>query len=300
LVDAYLAARGAEGRPQEMAAEAVAPVERALSSLYARGRDAHPTLNVTDEVFVTHLGRCAADVDAVVAGAHIHAEDLFLCCAALLGDNHAVGKLRDDHRRGLVNHLHSLDSSPTFAEEVEQNLWDAVLIGSAGAPKLASYSGKGPLAGWLGVVTQRTALSLLRHEAAERRARAGAGAVVREASADPELAFVKDSLRESFQRAVTQAMLVLDDRQRLVYSLHVVDGLTADRIAQLYGVVRSTVTRWLASSREAIITEAKRILRDELQVSAQEFESLARLLASQLDLSVSYIFTDRNVSSSSR
>ena len=114
---------------------------------------------------------------------------------------------------------------------------------------------------------------------------------------DPELAFVKDSLRESFQRAITNAMSILDDRQRLVYSLHVVDGLTADRIAQMYGVVRSTVTRWLASSREAIITEAKRILRDELQVSAQEFESLARLLASQLDLSVSYIFTARDANS---
>ena len=276
-----------------MATEALAPLERALSSLCARGRAAHPTLNVTDEVFVAHLARCAADVEAVVAGADIHAEDLFLSCAALAGDKHAVRKLRGDHSRGLVNHLHSLDSSPTFVEEVEQNLWDAVLIGSAGTPKLATYSGKGPLAGWLGVVTQRTALSLLRHEAAERRARAGAGAVVREASADPELAFVKDSLRESFQRAVVQAMLILDDRQRLVYSLHVVDGLTADRIAQMYGVVRSTVTRWLASSREAIITEAKRILRDELQVSAQEFESLARLLASQLDLSVSYIITAR-------
>jgi hypothetical protein len=50
------------------------------------------------------------------------------------------------------------------------------------------------------------------------------------------------------------------------------------------------VTRWIASSREAIIAEAKRILRDELQVSAQEFDSLARLLASQLDLNVSQIF----------
>ena len=290
LLDAYLAACAAEGRPQEVAAEAIAPVERALSALYARGHDAHPTLSVTDTVFAAHLGRCGADVQGVVAGAHIHAEDLLLCCAALLGDDQAVRKLRGDHRGAMINHLHSLDNSPTFVEEVEQNMWDAVLIGSAGAPKLASYSGKGPLAGWLGVVTQRTALSLLRHEAAERRARAGAGAVVREASTDPELAFVKDSLRESFQRAITDAMAVLDDRQRLVYSLHVVDGLTAERIAQMYGVVRSTVTRWLASSREAIIAEAKRILRDELQVSAQEFDSLARMLASQLDLSVSYIF----------
>ena len=266
-------------------------MERALSSLYIRGRAAHPTLEVEDRLFMAHLGRCGADVDDIVAGAQIHAEDVFLCCAALSGDDNAVHKLRNEHRSALVHLLHSIDTSPAFIEDVEQSLWDTLLLGSASIPKLALYSGKGPLAGWLAVVTQRTALSLLRHEAAEYRARAGASAVIREASSDPELAFVKDTLRDSFQQAIIAAMAILDDRQRLIYSLHVVDGLTAERIAQMYGVVRSTVTRWIASSREAIIAEAKRILRDQLQVSAQEFDSLARLLASQLDLNVSQIFS---------
>jgi len=58
----------------------------------------------------------------------------------------------------------------------------------------------------------------------------------------------------------------------------------------MYGVVRSTATRWLASAREAVIDEAKRILRDDLKLPAGEFESIARLLASQLDLNISHIF----------
>jgi RNA polymerase sigma-70 factor (ECF subfamily) len=288
LVDAYREARS-DGLP-DVPADALAALEHTLSSLCARGRAAHPALNLDDCAFAAHLARCGADVAGDPAPARMRVEDLYLCCAALLGHDKAVRTLRDDHRAVFNNYLRSLDTSPGFVDEVEQNLWAAVLTGSAEAPpKLVSYSGTGPLAVWLGVVAQRIALSLLRHEAAERRARAGSATEVRRASADPELAFVKDHLRGPFQRAILDALATLEDRQRLIYGLHVVDGLTVDRIAQMYGVVRSTVTRWLTSARVAIIDEAKRILRDELSVPPEEFESLARLLASQLDLNVSQV-----------
>jgi RNA polymerase sigma-70 factor len=139
------------------------------------------------------------------------------------------------------------------------------------------------------VVAQRIALTLRRHEAAETRALHLAAADARLIGTDPELAFVKASLRDAFQRALTDALKVLDDRQRMVYRLHVIDGLTVEAIADMYSVVRSTVTRWIATARAAIIDEAKRLLRDEMHLPAQDFESLAGLLASQLDLSISQI-----------
>ena len=45
----------------------------------------------------------------------------------------------------------------------------------------------------------------------------------------------------------------------------------------------------MASARAAIVEEAQRLLRQELDVSAEEFDSLARLLASQLDLNISLV-----------
>ena len=125
---------------------------------------------------------------------------------------------------------------------------------------------------------------------ARRRQRRRRGAA---ASADPELAFLKENLRHAFQRAVQEALQLLDDRQRMVYRLHLVDGLTVERIARTYGVVRSTVTRWLTETRVAVVREVKRQLQDEMRLPAHEFESLARLLASQLDLSVSRILVAR-------
>lgn len=73
----------------------------------------------------------------------------------------------------------------------------------------------------------------------------------------------------------------------MIYRLHVVDGLSLDRIGKIYGVAQSTVSRWMSSARDRIVAEAKRVLRDEMHIAPEEYESMARLLASQLDLSVS-------------
>jgi RNA polymerase sigma-70 factor, ECF subfamily len=285
LIEAYLRAC-APGNSQGTDIADRDALDRTLAVLFERGRAAHPHLALSDLVFAAHLGRCGARA----AAPDIHAEDLYVCCAALLGDEAAVRALRDKHRPVLAGYLRPLNPSPDFIDEVEQRLWDAALIGSNSAPaKLASYAGRGPLAAWLGVAGQRIGLMMRRSEVAERRALDNAAVEARRAVIDPELAFVKEHLREPFQRAITDALKALDDRQRMIYSLHVVDGLTLGRIAAMYGVSHSTVSRWMANARAAVIEEARRLLRDELQVAADEFESLAGLLASQLDLSVSLV-----------
>jgi len=288
LVEAYFGAYAVSASTRTAPAD-LERVEQTLAALCARGHAAHPDVAVDDVVFAAHLGRCGAAVEGMTP-TDIHAEDLYLCCAGLLGDETAVRQLRGRHRPVLAGYLRPIDASPSFLEEVEQRLWDAALIGSVNvSPKLASYSGRGPLAAWLGVAAQRIALMLRRGEAAEKRALDKIAAQARLVTSDPELAFVKEHLRAPFQRAIVEALKTLDDRQRMIYSLHVADGLTFERIAATYHVSHSTVSRWMAAAREAIVDEARRLLRDEMQLPAEEFDSLARLLASQLDLSVSAV-----------
>jgi RNA polymerase sigma-70 factor, ECF subfamily len=288
LADAYSAAR-VPGAAPDVSSPADAPVrEQTLAALCARGRSAHPQLGVEDVVFAAHLGRCGAPIEA---DAELHAEDLFLCCAALLGDEAAVRALRASARPVIAGYLQRIDASPAFVDEVEQRLWDSALVGSAEAPpKLGSYSGKGPLAGWLGIVAQRIALMMRRSEASEERAVEGAGIEARLVAGDPELAFIKGHLRGPFRRAISEALQALDDRERMVYRMHVVDGLSLERIGKSYGVAQSTVSRWMASARDNIVAEAQRLLRDELRASSEDYESMSRLLVSQLDLSVSRLF----------
>jgi RNA polymerase sigma-70 factor, ECF subfamily len=253
-------------------------LEATLSAICARGRVAHPDTSMSDEVFVAHLARCGAPV---AQGAEaVFAEDLYAVCACLQGDAAAVTRLRAAHRIVLASYLRRIDGSTPFVDEVEQRLWDSVLVGTLAAPpKLATYSGQGPLAGWLGIAAQRIALMIRRHE--------GAAAEARLTVQDPELAFIKGHLRQGFQQAISKALGVLDDRERMIYRLHLIDGLTVDRIARMYSVSQSTVSRWLANARAGVIAEAQRILREEMQISATDFESVAGLMISQLDLSVS-------------
>ena len=283
LTDAYLAARGPEG--EGVPGSAATALEEAILALWVRGRAGHPELAVEDTAFAAHLAACGAAIDPGT-----HAEDLYLVCAGLGGDAAAISKLRRIHRPVLAGYLRRIDGSPAFVDEVEQQVWDALLVGGAGArPKLGSYLGQGQLAGWIGIAAQRIALMIRRHEAAQERAHDGAAAEARLVADDPELGFIKASLREKFREAITLAMGALEDRERMIYRLHLIDGLSVEGIGKMYGVSHSTVSRWLAKAREAIIAEARRVLREDMCLTPEEFDSVAGLVVSRLDLSVSRI-----------
>ena len=50
-----------------------------------------------------------------------------------------------------------------------------------------------------------------------------------------------------------------------------------------------TISRRMSAARTAVVAEAQRLLKDEMGVATEEYESMARLLVSQLDLSVSRV-----------
>jgi RNA polymerase sigma-70 factor, ECF subfamily len=166
---------------------------------------------------------------------------------------------------------------------------DLLLVGGADAPpKIADYGGQGPLDRWVAVVAQRQVINIVRSDAVEQRARDGvARAAAAELPAQPELALAKQRYRGEFERAMKDALAVLGDKDRLLLRLHLVSGISLDEIAKMYGVSQSTVSRWMARARDLIAAEVERLLRDRVQVSRGELASLAGLVASQIDLSMS-------------
>jgi RNA polymerase sigma-70 factor (ECF subfamily) len=64
----------------------------------------------------------------------------------------------------------------------------------------------------------------------------------------------------------------------------------------MYGVSQSTASRWLADARETIRDELNRLLKSRLDVSRGELASLAGLVASQLDLSMSRLLKGTSAS----
>jgi RNA polymerase sigma-70 factor (ECF subfamily) len=263
-------------------------LESTLAALYARGRAAHTELRLDEVAFAQHLAVCGANVDA--APEAVHAEDLFLVCAALGQDERAITLLCRAHDGVLKGYLRRVEVTPSARDEIERRIWEVLLVGDAAVPaKLASYSGRGQLAGFIGICAQRIAVTSLRRSATENRALARARAEAIASCGDPELMIIKERYRDGFESAVQDAVAILDDRERLMLRMLVVDGHTLDRIAEVYGVNQSSISRWLAKARQKVVAEARRLLRERLNIPEAEFESLAKLILSQIDISASHI-----------
>jgi RNA polymerase sigma-70 factor (ECF subfamily) len=233
----------------------------------------------------------AADATALAA---LALEDLYLACAAAAGVEGAAAMFRTRHGATIRAAVGRVLQGADLAE-IEQQIFDVMLVGTVTTPpKLVSYAGRAPLDRWLAVAAQRAALIWLREGRAEGRARDGAAAEP-DASAPvhPELAYLKERYRGDFARALAEALDRAPERERALLRLHIVNGVSVEKIGKMYGVTQPTASRWLAAAREQLLDDMKASLGPRLGVSSEELASLAGLVASRLDLSLSVLLRSR-------
>jgi RNA polymerase sigma-70 factor, ECF subfamily len=252
------------------------------AALYERGRAAHPGLVVPEAAF----GRC---LERAVAGCPIEmlaVEDLYLACACACGIPGAVeafeARLGKVVRRAVSRVLVARDQREEAEQRARQHLF--VADGTA-PPKIAKYLGYGPLEAWVSVAAIRVAISLGRAETAELRLREKA--IAEAAGPSPEILYMKGELRRELEVAVQEALQGLEDRERLVLRLFLVSGMTLKAIAKTFGVTQQTVSRWLQKARDSVLADVRRALVERLKLPSDEVMSMIRLVASQLDVSIS-------------
>jgi RNA polymerase sigma-70 factor (ECF subfamily) len=282
---------GAPGRAPAGGGADAASLEAELAAACARGRAALPALaaDVDDEAFARHLARALAHDGTGGSLATLAVEDLYLACACLAGAGGAAAELRARHggviRAAIARVVHGAD-----AADVEQQLLDGLLVGSAGgAPKIGTYAGQAPLGRWLQVAAQRAALMHVRGGQAEARARDGAAAEVIAEHALPEVGYIGERYRRDFEDALRDALGRVTERQRVLLRLHLVNGLSVESIGKMFGVSQSTASRWLAAVRESLLADVKAALQARLGATSGELVSLVNLVASRLDMSLSQI-----------
>jgi RNA polymerase sigma-70 factor, ECF subfamily len=269
-----------------------AALDAALAAAVELGLARWPALALPPEAFVTDLARALGptEPDAAAAVARLHAADLFLASACARDVPSAVARFEETHLAHLEATLAgAVTVSPAEVDEVRQRLRVKLFVGDAAAgrpPLIGSYSGRGPLSAWLRVAAVRLALTLARDALIGVRAgrRAAVEGALGDVPGDPELAFIKVRYRRDFEEAFASALRESSDRERVLLRLHVVAGLTLEKIGAMYQVDRSTVSRWLAEARRALLDRTEVALRDRIGVAPAEFESMARLLTSQLEI----------------
>jgi RNA polymerase sigma-70 factor len=95
--------------------------------------------------------------------------------------------------------------------------------------------------------------------------------------------------KSEFEEAVRDALAALPDRDRLLLRLTTVSGLSHEQIATIYKVNQSTVSRWIAKARADVLEATQQSVCQKLGVQRDEFMSLAGLLVSRIDLSISRV-----------
>lgn len=272
------------GPARDALIQAAADLERTLAAMLAAGRAAWPGIVVPDDVFLQHLAeRLPGDGDPLAALAHTHASDLYLACACARGDAAAVRAFDQHFIAQVSTYLTRTQARPGVADEIEQRLRARLLVGDERlGPRIAAYSGRGPLGAWLRVAATREAQRLGASPESYPLDRVGEIAV----AADPELAYLKAHYGDDLAAAFAHTLSALEPREGAVLRLYYLEGMTADAIGMLYRVTSRTVQRWIAETREKILSEAHRRLAERLHLPRSEVEGLFGLLQSQIDVSI--------------
>jgi RNA polymerase sigma-70 factor (ECF subfamily) len=285
VLDGALARHYAEARPT---ADAPPDLEARLADIWARVTRAWPELPIDPARLVARIAQTVGD-DVAQGLSDLYAEDFALAMACSEG---AAGALESCDRLcagAIAAAVSRVDGSPDLHDEVRQVLWQRIFVGAPGQPpRIQSYAGRGPLAAWVAVAAQRIALDLRR--AAARTAGADPRAdEILPAPEHPEVDYLRTRYKTEFEGAVRAALAGLPDRDRLLLRLTIVSGLSHDQLAQIYGVNQSTVSRWIARARAAVLEATEREVCARLDMPPGEFRSLAGLLVSRLDLSISRV-----------
>jgi RNA polymerase sigma-70 factor, ECF subfamily len=268
-------------RPEVRAALSVR--ESALAEVadaLGRAAGSHPGIELSLVDFARHLGERLETAEAL---GQLHLADLFLAFACSRNARGAVAAFQAAVSGEVDRAAARVRPGAAFAADVRQVLWERLLSAEPPAqPRVLQYAGKGPLAGWVRMAAARTALNLVSSSPAAESLNEQ---LVNLSQLDPALALLRAEHGPRLKRALEQALSELGARERLSLRLSLIDGVALEQIARIYGVNRSSVSRWLSAARESIATRMRELVAAELGLVGDEAESLLRALRQSLDVS---------------
>ena len=260
--------------------DAIEGLAAQLEGVVARARNECPNIAIPDAVFVRYLGeRAGADPSWLL---ELPAGDLYLACACAAGDAAAIALLEQRYFPAIEAIVRG-KLSATLADEALQRLREHLFVGDA---HIRDYAGRGDLGKWLTITAVRAGLRIVRETKREVVADDGELGDLVDTSNEPELALLRAQYREDFKLAFADAFAQLAVRDRNLLRNSVLDRMGIDAIAELHAIHRSTASRWLTAARDDLIKKTKAALRAKLRISPTEVESILKVLADQVDVTL--------------
>lgn len=247
---------------------------------YGDARRAWPAVSVDRPTFERYVEERVPPAER----GSFRAADLYLACACSRGDGRALAEFEKRYLEEVASFVAGRER-PHGIDEVLQLLRERLFV----ERKIAQYTGRGPLASWLRVVTLRLTSNMRREE----RRHATLDEAIPGAALDPELGVIRKRYAGHFEEAARLAIASLGADERTLLRLYYLDHLNIDRIAVVFGVSRATIGRRMIDVRERVVETVHRLLRKELGASAEEVASLLRVVRSDLAMSLSVVLGGR-------
>ncbi len=257
-----------------------------LAELLRTARAEQPSVPLSDgdvAAFVKHLGRSLPDDSDVLTWLNgLFIGDFLLCWAATQGNEAALKILVDDH---VTPACRVTAGSTDRVEELVTDVASHLFVRSGKAPpRIAVFTGRGQLGPWLRMVAKRRAIELHRGErrrpAQEEYARRTMKVI------DPELDFLKFRYARQFNEALEEVLSALPAEDANLLNLTSVEQVSSKAVAQMRNVSSRTIQRRLTSIRDEVYSQLRRRMRERLDASPDEVESLLGLVRSQLGVTL--------------
>jgi RNA polymerase sigma-70 factor (ECF subfamily) len=237
----------------------------------------------------------------------LQADDLCLIVACERGDEKAWSELVERFTPAVRSAARSASSNEDAAEDLAQSIW-AELYGlrtrNDGRPasKLAYYSGRGSLAGWLRAVVAQLAVDTFRKQsklvqteedadldrlAQEMHVAEGQPALA--GMQNPEESMSNRYARTEMQQALSKSVQELNAEDRLLVKLYYFDNLRLREAGEILGVHEATASRRLSRIQTDLRKRVSEILVGERGWTKAEAEKSFSELGQQLDTDVEAI-----------
>jgi RNA polymerase sigma-70 factor (ECF subfamily) len=256
--------------------------EATLASLYGEAAAAWPGIEVAAEDVIRAFAlKLAADEPPPVTAAGI--SELYLALACARGNAKAIAAFDRAYLDVVPAALASMKLPAATVDDVRSIVRDKLLLADGDTPpRVVDYAGRGRLRGLIQVTATRSAIDRIRHE--EREAELPARDLA--APANLELSLIKAQYREAFSAGFAQAVAGASRRDRNLLRLHFLGGMTLEQLAQMYGVHRATVVRWLAAARATVFGATRDHVANAIGAPSEELDEMFELVKSRVELSV--------------
>ena len=246
----------------------------------------------------------------------MQADDLCLIGACERGDESAWTDLVERFTPTVRSAARSASANEDAAQDLAQSIW-AELYGlrtrkdGMPASKLAYYSGRGSLAGWLRAVVAQLAVDTFRKQSRlvqteedtdlDRLARDSqigdsvlAGVSAR--AVNPEESMSNRFAETDMQQALSKSVQELSAEDRLLVKLYYFDNLRLREAGAVLGVHEATASRRLTRIQTDLRKRVTKILMDEHGWTQSETERSFAELAQHLDTDLEAVLTKESVS----